>query len=47
MWMRAFVLCAEPRVLRANMSDRRVGVFTDAALEGDNCGSKGLTAYYI
>ena len=47
MWMRAFVLCAEPRVLRANMSDRRVVVFTDAALEGDNCGSKGLTAYYI
>ena len=47
MWMRTFVLGAEPRVLRANMSDRRIVVFTDAALEGDNCGSIGLTAYVV
>lgn len=47
-WIRRFLQTASPRRLLAGMSERRLCIFTDAALENYDCdGSIGMVAYFV
>ena len=46
-WALEFLQLDHPRLLHAHMSDRKLVIFTDAALEGDDTvGSLGMVAYW-